>query len=49
MGKKLFGLGKRLKKGVKPAEDLYTAEDDFGKFITFGKKRLKKSLFKSWY
>jgi hypothetical protein len=30
MGKKLFGLGKRgLKKGMKVAEDLYTAEDDF--------------------
>jgi hypothetical protein len=36
MGKKLFGLGKRgAQKGMKFAEDLYTAEDDLFKIANF--------------
>ena len=47
MGRKLFGLGKRgLKKGMKVAEDLYTAEDDFFKIANFAieRNRLKTAL-----
>ena len=40
MGKKLFGLGTRgLKKGMKVAEDLYTAEDDLFKIANFAVER----------
>jgi hypothetical protein len=47
MGRKLFGLGKRgLKKGMKFAEDLYTAEDDFFKIANFAieRNRLKTAF-----
>jgi hypothetical protein len=50
MGKKLFGLGKRgVKKGVKFAEDLYTAEDDFFKIANFAieRNRLKNAYTKA--
>lgn len=50
MGKKLFGLGKRgVKKGVKLAEDLYTAEDDFFKIANFAieRNRLKNAFTKA--
>jgi len=40
MGKKLFGLGIRgAKKGMKVAEDLYTAEDDLFKMANFAVER----------
>ena len=47
MGRKLFGIGKRgLKKGMKFAEDLYTAEDDYFKIANFAieRNRLKTAL-----
>jgi len=50
MGKKLFGLAKRgVKKGVKLAEDLYTAEDDFFKIANFAieRNRLKNAFTKA--
>ncbi len=49
MGKKLFGLGSRgLKKGMKVAEDLYTAEDDLFKIANFAveRSRLKNAYTK---
>jgi hypothetical protein len=50
MGKKLLGLGKRgAKKGMKFAEDLYTAEDDFFKIANFAieRNRLKNAFTKA--
>jgi hypothetical protein len=50
MGKKLFGLGTRgLKKGMKAAEDLYTAEDDLFKIANFAveRSRLKNAYAKA--
>ena len=50
MGKKLFGLGSRgLKKGMKVAEDLYTAEDDLFKIANFAveRSRLKNAYTKA--
>ena len=50
MGKKLFGLGTRgLKKGMKFAEDLYTAEDDLFKIANFAveRSRLKNAYTKA--
>jgi len=50
MGKKLFGLGGRgLKKGMKFAEDLYTAEDDLFKIANFAveRSRLKSAYTKA--
>jgi len=49
LGRKLFGLGKRgAKKGMKFAEDLYTAEDDFFKIANFAieRNRLKTAYQK---
>ena len=50
MGKKLFGLGVRgAKKGMKFAEDLYTAEDDLFKIANFAveRSRLKDAFIKA--
>jgi len=50
MGKKLFGLGVRgAKKGMKVAEDLYTAEDDLFKMANFAveRSRLKNAYAKA--
>src|SRR6056300_544207 len=50
MGKKLFGLGKRgAQKGMKFAEDLYTAEDDLFKIANFAveRSRLKNTYVKA--
>jgi len=50
MGKKLFGLGKRgAQKGMKFAEDLYTAEDDLFKIANFAveRSRLKNAYVKA--
>ena len=50
MGKKLFGAGVRgAKKGMKFAEDLYTAEDDLFKIANFAveRSRLKNAFTKA--
>jgi len=50
MGRKLFGLGARgLKKGMKAAEDLYTAEDDLFKITNYAveRSRLKNAYIKA--
>jgi hypothetical protein len=50
MGKKLLGLGTRTaKKGMKLAEDLYTAEDDLFKIANFAveRSRLKNAYAKA--
>jgi len=50
MMSKLFGIGKRgAKKGMKFAEDLYTAEDDFFKIANFAieRNRLKAAFTKA--
>src|SRR5210317_1772794 len=50
MGKKLLGLGTRTaKKGMKIAEDLYTAEDDLFKIANFAveRSRLKNAYAKA--
>ena len=50
MMSKLFGIGKRgAKKGMKFAEDLYTAEDDFFKIANFAieRNRLKTAFTKA--